>query len=57
MLLLVARHRAPEIEYRVQGPYLVLERDEWEARGAGYGGSMRPDPSRFGVPGRVVADL
>ena len=25
---------------RIQGPYLVLERDEWEARGAGYRGVM-----------------
>jgi hypothetical protein len=23
---------------RIRGKYLVLERDEWEARGAGYGG-------------------
>ena len=25
---------------RIRGPYLVLERDEWEARGAGYRGVM-----------------
>jgi hypothetical protein len=25
---------------RIQGRYLVLERDEWEARGAGYRGVM-----------------
>jgi hypothetical protein len=25
---------------RIQGRYLVLERDEWEARGAGYRGPM-----------------
>ena len=25
---------------RIRGPYLVLERDEWEARGAGYRGAM-----------------
>ena len=24
---------------RIRGPYLVLERDEWEARGAGYRGA------------------
>jgi len=25
---------------RIQGRYLVLERDEWEARGRGYRGAM-----------------
>ena len=25
---------------RIRGPYLVLERDEWEARGRGYRGPM-----------------
>jgi hypothetical protein len=25
---------------RIRGPYLVLGRDEWEARGAGYRGVM-----------------
>jgi len=25
---------------RIRGAYLVLERDEWEARGAGYRGAM-----------------
>ena len=31
---------APAWASRIQGRYLVLERDEWEARGAGYRGKM-----------------
>jgi len=31
---------APAWASRVQGRYLVLERDEWEARGGGYRGRM-----------------
>jgi hypothetical protein len=27
-------------ETRIWGRYIVLERDEWEARGAGYRGTM-----------------
>ena len=29
---------APAWASQIQGPYRVLERDEWEARGAGYRG-------------------
>lgn len=31
---------APAWASRIHGKYLVLERDEWEARGAGYRGRM-----------------
>jgi hypothetical protein len=31
---------APAWAGRIQGRYLVLQRDEWEAQGAGYRGKM-----------------
>jgi hypothetical protein len=31
---------APTWASRILGKYVVLERDEWEARGAGYRGKM-----------------
>jgi hypothetical protein len=38
-LRFTCREHLPAWATRIQGRYLVLERDEWEARGAGYRGA------------------
>ena len=40
ILRLTCADHLPAWAGRIQGRYLVLERDEWEARGAGYRGPM-----------------
>jgi hypothetical protein len=39
-LRFTCREHAPAWASRIQGRFLVLERDQWEARGAGYRGRM-----------------
>jgi hypothetical protein len=39
-LRFTCREHLPAWASRIRGRYLVLERDEWEARGAGYRGRM-----------------